>query len=788
MDMASQPRHPLRERGRGPAALSLLLCAGALLVFSAPTRADLPPANPPAADAVAPLPVDPAVAPWSALPDRTAVARARPVWDNFKTRDALNDHYEMPVRPHLGFGVAQWDQYEADPLLALLRDGTPHFWIVTQLYLTGVLSRDRRAATIAGLQERLAKLPEHPQYRANLLLALLHIGFEEEALQMAREHGSEPWFRQSWDANFYMGATFVRHQEYETAVPYLERALELYPDLWTRLWLRVALSDRSDAAAAKRRDELFRFGPHMGAARVGDLPFRDRAEPLGFGRWHLAGAAAFFDMDNDTYLDMVANGVFASPELYRFRPGTGFVLTPDGALDAIQDVPSGAVAADFDNDGFTDLYFPQAAWFSAGPNRLLQNDGGKRFVDRSTLGQAALPQQNSCGPAALDYDRDGLVDLAVSGTAGGTLMLLHNKGGFVFEDVSAQAGLLPLKAVAVNATVGDVNDDGWPDIFVNTVSPTAEQLARDGETRVVRPPDSYDNPVNLNLLYINKGDGTFSEEAIERGVALGTPQGFGAWMFDYDDDGDLDILAATFATPQDTVLRGFQEPIPWGNTYVGPALYKNDGKGYFANISQTAGFVPASFMGAQMIDMDLDGRMDVVLGPGSHPLPHMQPLMFYRNVGDDHFELATPYDDPRFFGKFHGMAFADYDRDGDPDLFVNNGGVALPDRWHDLFLENTTTGKHWIHVGVEGRKSNRSAIGARVRVTAGGVTHTQEKAAGQGFQSTNSPYLIFGLAEATRADRVEIRWPSGLVQSLGPLAADQAVIVTEGSDTPRRIY
>jgi hypothetical protein len=221
------------------------------------------------------------------------------------------------------------------------------------------------------------------------------------------------------------------------------------------------------------------------------------------------------------------------------------------------------------------------------------------------------------------------------------------------------------------------------------------------------------------------------------------------------------------------------------------SLWQNDGTGHFVDVAGKAGIKPLSIMGAMFVDWDLDGDPDLVLGPGSHPLPQMQPLFFYRNDGPEKFTLLTDFSNPAYFGKFHGMAFTDVDRDGDPDLYVTNGGILLSDRWRDLFLENTTSGKHWLHLHLFGTTSNRSAVGARVEVPVGGRTLVQEVAVGQGFSSTNTPYLIFGMGDSAATDegkKITIRWPSGLVQELPRLAADQAIEVTEGSGTLRRVY
>ena len=721
------------------------------------------------------LDVDPSVEPWAPLKDRSKIAEARTPWDNFMTTDALNGNYEFRTKPPNPGVLMVWEHFKKDPYASSLYVGKIDFWIVAQLFRTGVFRREGGQQVAAEFDRRAAEAGASEDYKTNLIVALIHLGYDEEAIKRIERDGSESWFRDNWDVNFYAGTLLFRYRRYVDAVRFLERSLELHPDPWGRLWLATALHRVPGKDAAERSAQLFQFGEHVGGSKPGEFPFVDRADAWGFRRWHLAGALSFFDMDNDTYLDMVANGVWAHPELYRFDVGEGFVLTPDAALDRVQNTPPGSVAADFDNDGFTDLYSTQAAWFSSGPNRLFKNDGGKQFVDMSEAsGDAMLLSQNSCGAAALDFDRDGLVDLSVTGTQGGTLHLLRNKGGFQFEDVSRSAGIKELEFVTVGQAVGDVNGDGWPDIFVNSFSPPTPSTSIGG--------------VGPNQLYINQGDGTFKEEAAERGVATGTPMGFASWMFDYDNDGDMDILATTFVEVEGHLVSGFEKKIPHERTYVAPALYKNDGTGNFTNVNETAGFLPAGYMGAGFVDLDLDGDLDVALGPGSHPLSYMQPLLIYRNDGGDRFTNITPMNDPDYYGKFHGIAFADIDRDGDPELYVNNGGVLLSDRFRDLFLENTTTGAHWLHLKLEGTKSNRSAIGARIEVELPGRTLVQEVAAGQGFSSTNSPYLIFGLAKDTSVTGVKIRWPSGLVQALPSLAAGQAIIVTEGSDALRRVY
>ena len=707
---------------------------------------------------VAPTVLQPGV--W---PDRSEEAAQRTPWDNYQQKDDLHAAWRSAGGAP-AVAPPGWERFTTDPLGVLLRTGKVNYAIVHRLYQEGVIARERAGEIVSELDKRVEASGD-PTLRANLILALIHIGFDEAAFQQIERWKDAAWFQKNWDVNFYAGTLLFRHRRHAEAVPFLKAARKLHPEPWVNLWLSLA----------EKRPELFPFGAHMGAGDAGTFPFRDVADRLGIRRWHLAGALAFFDMNNDTLVDWVANGVHATPELYVQEAGRGFVRREDAALGTVSNVPAGCIAADFDNDGYTDLYMTRAAWFSKGPNRLLQNVQGTHFVERSTESDAGLSDQNSCGAAALDYDRDGLLDLIVSGTAGGSLRVLHNRGDFHFEDVTQRVGVAADQSIAVSAAVGDVNADGWPDVFVNTQSPLKGEPARDA-----RGP---------NLLYLNDGKGRFHEVAEERGVAHGTPQGFASWMFDIDNDGDLDIFASNLTDEEFAdILGGFQEARKWEGHYRGSAVYINDGRGYFVNRGEEMGIVPSSVMGAQFIDFDLDGWLDVVLGPGSHPLQNMQPLFFYRNEKGRALTNITPLTDPLYHGKFHGIAFTDYDRDGDPDLYVNNGGVLLSDRWRDLFLENTTTGRHWLHLRLRGTSSNAGAVGARVTLRLGEGIRMQEVGAGQGFASTNGPGLIFGLGAVDVVDEIHIRWPSGRGQVVSAVAADQALVITEGSDALQRIY
>ena len=402
--------------------------------------------------------------------------------------------------------------------------------MVAELYRNGIVSRDQGDELLGQLAAAIAAEPDESVYKVNAVVGLIHLGFDEQALTLIERYRGEPWFATNYDVNFYAGSLLYRYHRFSEAVPLLRNALSLHPDAFSRLWLAMALYGQGDADSVAEARTVFKFGEHVGGGLPGELPFRDIADELGLRRSGLVGALSFIDVNNDHWMDLLNQSAYGVPELRIFEPGKGFVRQSVPVLEDTHNTPPGSLAADFDNDGWTDLYMTQAAWFSAGPNRMFRNLEGTGWEDVSLNGEQALLEQNSCGVSTLDYDRDGLLDLAVTGTAGGTLRLLRNKGGFVFQDVSVEAGLLPISATAVGLAVGDVNNDGWDDIFVNSFEPGGGV-----------PGSGFIHP---NQLYINQGDGTFTEEGVERGVAGHTPMGFGSWMFDHDNDGDLDILAS----------------------------------------------------------------------------------------------------------------------------------------------------------------------------------------------------------------------------------------------------
>ena len=431
---------------------------------------------------------------------------------------------------------------------------------------------------------------------------------------------------------------------------------------------------------------------------------------------------------------------------------------------------------DYNNDGFDDLFITY--W---GQNVLYRNNGDGTFTDVTRKAGLLRPPRWGTGCTFVDYDRDGKLDLFVSnylvfdpkevppagvdancnwkgipvncgprGLPPETNLLFHNNGDGTFTDVSERAGIAKVNgSYGLTVVAADFDDDGWPDIYVAGDSTPA-------------------------LLFRNNHDGTFSEEGLERGIALnddGQEQaGMGIAVGDYNLDGQLDIFKTHFT--EDT-----------------PALYQNNGKGNFADVTIRAGLgVETRFIcwGAGFADLDNDGYPDIFVATGSvypevekkYPeQPHKMPRFIFRNLGDGKFEELIEQAGPAITAAHasRGVAFGDFDNDGDVDVLIMNQNEP------PSLLRNDVSGNnHWLKVKLEGVKSNRSAIGARVTAHYGGKKQAQEVLAQSAYLSVSDHRLHFGLGAADSAD-LEIRWPNGNLEKIAKVAADRLVIVREGA-------
>jgi hypothetical protein len=509
---------------------------------------------------------------------------------------------------------------------------------------------------------------------------------------------------------------------------------------------------------------------------------------------------AFLDYDNDGWTDaLVLNGVRlqdGTRSVEPYAPGTAPIahLYRNQRNGTFTDVSaraglraagwaSSVCAGDYDNDGFLDLFVTYY-----GQNVLYRNRTDGTFED--VTARAKLPIGGTrwgSGCTFLDYDRDGRADLFVAnylafdlaaaaeagtgpnclwkgvpvncgprGLPTDTNLLFHNIGDGTFTDVSRASGIASVTGrYSMTATAADFDGDGWLDVYVACDS-------------------------TASTLYRNNRDGTFRDVAVESGVAYGESgnqqAGMGIALADVNGDGLIDLLKTHFA---DDV----------------PALYRNLGKGLFEDVAVASGIGAQNRYvewGAGLPDFDNDGRADAMYVTGNvYPevekvltqYPHRGPRIVFRNADGIHFEdvSASSGGGAQAPHSSRGAAFGDVDNDGDVDVLVFNMNEPP-----SLLRNDQRTGRHWIAVRLEGVRSDRAAIGAAVRVTVNGRAQARAALSQSSYYSHDDLRLHFGLGAATRADSIEVRWPSGAVETLRDVAGDRVVTVREGAGTARR--
>jgi hypothetical protein len=504
----------------------------------------------------------------------------------------------------------------------------------------------------------------------------------------------------------------------------------------------------------------------------------------------VGAGVAFIDYDNDGWMDLL---VLDGTRLEGDPPGVTNHLYKNNRDGTFTDVTakagltragwaSGVTVADYDNDGFDDIFITYY-----GHNVLYHNNGNGTFSDVTKQAGLWRPDvRYGSGCTWVDYDRDGRLDLFVAnylnttldklpkpgsnpdctwkgvavncgprGLPMGSAQLFHNNGDGTFTDVSKQSGVAAASgSYPMTCVAADYDNDGWPDIYVACDS-------------------------TPSWLFRNQHDGTFREEALERGIALsedGMEQaGMGVAVGDFDLDGNIDVFKTNFS--DDTNV-----------------LYRNDGKGNFDDVTIRCGLgVETRYVGwgTGMFDLDNDGLLDLFVVTGTvYPevekklpnYPFRTPRLVFRNLGDGRFEELIEEAGPGVSDvhSSRGCAFGDFDNDGDIDVLVWNMNEPP-----SLLRNDLAGGGHWLKVQLVGVRSNRSAIGARVTVRYGNKQQAQEVSAQSSFYSVNDRRLHFGLGPETIA-HISIRWPNGAIETIPNVAANQLVVVRESSGIIRQ--
>ncbi len=489
-------------------------------------------------------------------------------------------------------------------------------------------------------------------------------------------------------------------------------------------------------------------------------------------------------------------------------PVTFTDVAPQLGVDALTR-GRGSAWGDYDGDGDSDL-------FTVGiqdPHHLYRHNGDGSFTD-VTAQAGLLDPRGGWASLFFDYDGDGDRDLFVTrdgwrGKAANSLY--RNNGDGTFTDVATQAGVAGY-GNSFTASLADIDHDGDIDLYIaNGVSEAggeANALYRnngDGSFTDVAVQagvahhgrsigtafGDYDNDgwldlfvINIdgpNALYRNNRDGSFTETTEAAGI--GAPHdGFVGFFFDYDNDGWLDLFATGWTESMQEVLQSAMSGQP-SQERNRLALYHNNGDGTFTDVTAQAGLAQTyGAMAAQYGDIDNDGWLDIYLGNGGPPMDTYEPNILLRNTGQGAFVDITDSAGVGNLGKGHGATFSDFDNDGDLDLYAPIGGAMFGDRQPNSLYRNSRTANHWLKLRLQPTKSNPEAIGVRLAVTTASENRVQHLsvAGSTGFGSMNDPVVFIGLGQFDRVDHLDVQWPSGLRQQWRDLSADQHLILTEG--------
>jgi hypothetical protein len=501
-------------------------------------------------------------------------------------------------------------------------------------------------------------------------------------------------------------------------------------------------------------------------------------------------------------------------------------------LNILETAGAGGALFDVDGDGWLDLFLVNGRYRDGRPepdqprHALYRNNGDGTF--RDVTATSGLGSGYGMGCAVADTDGDGDRDLYV--TQYGKNLLYRNDGGGKFTDVTARAGVAA-QGWSTSAAFADMDGDGDLDLYVArylrfTPGSTRELCDVEG-VQVACPPRYYEG--QSGILYRNNGDGTFADVTAASGVTHPEGKGLGCLWWDPDDDGDEDLYIANDGVANnlyrndgkgrftDVALVAGAAYSPSGSAegsmgvdagdangdgrldlYIGnfqnetDALYRNEGDGRFTYATAETGLADATYptltFGVGFLDYDNDGWLDLLAVNGhvqdaiariDPNAAFPQPRQLFRNQGEGRFVDVSAEAGPAILAPAvgRGAAFGDWDNDGDMDVVVtNNGGSAM------LLRNEAPRQHHWLSLRLIGRAPNRDAIGARVRLKAGGKVQVRSVRSGGSYASASDPRLHFGLGDAATVDAVEIRWPGGAVTRHRNLPTDRQITLSQDGD------
>jgi tetratricopeptide (TPR) repeat protein len=546
---------------------------------------------------------------------------------------------------------------------------------------------------------------------------------------------------------------YSKKQDSERAVEYLTRFLEEKPDSLEARWLlNVAYLTLGKYPAGVPAKYL--IPPSAFKSEESVVRFTDVAPAAGLNSFSMAGGVIVDDFDNDGLLDVVTSSYDMCAPLHFFHNNGDGTFTDRAAQAGLGDQLGGLnlIQGDYNNDGCMDIFVLRGGWQFAMRPSLLKNNCDGTFTDVTE--QAGLAEPIASQTAVwTDIDNDGLLDLFI-GNEQGPSRLYHNKGDGTFEDIAHAAGV-DRAAFSKGVISADYDNDGYADLYVSNLG-------------------------GNNFLYHNNHDRTFTEVGQQAGVQ-GPWMSFATWFFDYDNDGRPDLFVTSYYMSPEEILHS-QLGLPHNVETL--KLYHNEGNGKFRDVTTEVGLARVfNPMGANFGDVDNDGFLDFYLGTGTPPYGDILPNVLFHNQGGKRFTDITASSGTGELHKGHGVAFADLDNDGDEELIAEIGGAVPGDAHAMRVFDNPGNGNDWISLHLVGTKSNRAAIGARIKLT---VENDDQKrfifrtvSSGGSFGASPLQQHI-GLGKNARIVSLDIWWPaSNTHQSFSDVGKNQFLEVKE---------
>ena len=571
------------------------------------------------------------------------------------------------------------------------------------------------------------------------------------------------------------GVHTVQHGSRAAIKEYLAYLAEKPDDLGARWLLNIAYMTVGEYP--DQVPEKWRIDPSVFESDYDIKHFRNVAPPLGLDVAELSGGSIVEDFDGDGYLDIMASSWGLTDQLRYFRNNGDNTFTDCTEPAGLKEVFSGLnlLHADYNNDSHPDVLVLRGAWWgSTGrvPNSLLRNNGDGTFDDVTE--EAGLLSFHPSQTASWgDYDNDGWVDLFVGNESLAMSSdvqykkdgeypceLFHNNGDGTFTEVAAKSGVAFIGTMLKAAVWGDYDNDGLLDLYLSCL-------------------------IGHNVLYRNDGPSPeggwrFTDVTQQAGVAE-PYNSFSAWFWDYDNDGWLDIFVSGYLGDVSTVAADYL-----GLEHKGepPRLYRNNHQGSFTDVAKEVGLNKVLWtMGCNFGDLDNDGYLDFYVGTGDPSMESLVPNRMFRNAAGKFFQDVTTSGGFGHLQKGHGVSFGDIDNDGDQDIYSVIGGAFRGDIANNVLFENPGHGNHWITLKLEGVRSNRAAIGTRIKVSVDlkeGRRDIYTTVSTGGSFGASSLQQEIGLGQATSIHAIEITWPaSRKTQVFKDVGMDQILRVIE---------